>query len=180
MKNTIYIIISIIFLTSVVSAFGIGANYWDENPLYLNPGENRTVELILQNMVGSSEVILSAKVINGTEIATIMDDSTTYSVPAQTKDRKVDLRIEIPKDTPKGTEYLVSVFFRENVEDEGQMLQMATGVKKSFPVIVGKELDPRYEPPPKPPINTKLIIMIILAVIIVAVVIYFLIRKKRH
>ena len=74
------------FLAAGVLAMGVSSPYWDQNPLNLYPGQTENVQLNLQNMVGSDDVTISASITKGSEIASITDASTVYSVPAGTKD----------------------------------------------------------------------------------------------
>ena len=60
MKNKINlmlgIIISVLVLTSAVSAFGVSSPYWEGNPMNIARGDSKIVNLNLQNMVGDEEV----------------------------------------------------------------------------------------------------------------------------
>src|SRR3989339_835888 len=62
MKNMILLFGMVLVSLSVVSAFGVSTPYWDENPLRLAPGESMDVELVLQNMAGSDDVKVRARV----------------------------------------------------------------------------------------------------------------------
>ena len=42
-----------VFLISGVSAFAVSSQYWDDNPVSMNPGETKEITILLQNMAGT-------------------------------------------------------------------------------------------------------------------------------
>ena len=57
----IFSITLFILLSYSVFAFGVSSPYWDENPLYLKPGETKEVTMILQNMVGEDDIKMTGE-----------------------------------------------------------------------------------------------------------------------
>ncbi|MEM1536163.1 MAG: hypothetical protein QXQ82_03210 [Candidatus Pacearchaeota archaeon] len=170
-------VIAFLFSFTSVKAFGVTSPYWKERPLEMAPGEIATVTLLLQNMVGTEHIRVRAEIINGTEIAEIIDPSKEYFVPLGAKNVTVNLRIIIPSSAPEGKEYTIGIAFTTIKPSTGGGVVLGTSIEKYFPVVV------RTPTPPTPPsVQEKkfpiwLIIVIILAVLIF--VIWLLTRKKK-
>jgi hypothetical protein len=144
------ILITLILSTSIASAFGATAPFFENNPLFLAPGDKEKVPILLQNMAGDEDITLIAEVRSGNEIAKLTDQSTQYYVPLGRRDVKANLEISIPNNAKPGSNYEVSVFFRNVAEDdEGNMVQLSGSVITSFNVIVEEEeilIAPKREP----------------------------------
>ncbi len=54
-----------ILLIGLASAFGVGAPYWEDNPLVMERGTTKNVEINLQNMVGNDDVSVKAELKGG-------------------------------------------------------------------------------------------------------------------
>jgi len=149
MKNNIIVfIVTLFILTPFVNAFGATTYHWEDSPLEISPGETKQTELVLQNMVGEKDLYLSAEIIEGSDITSILDDETTYFIPFGSKDVIVNLEVSIPDSYEIGGRQNVVVSFKEAVEDEGQMVQMSGAVSVSIPILV-KELDDTLEGSPE-------------------------------
>ena len=134
-KNTA-ILACLVLSISIVTAYGVTAPYWKENPLRMKAGETRNIELLLQNMVGNEDIILRASILEGEEIATLIDKNLDYKVPFGERELKVKLEIKTPPDAQVNQEYIIHLFFKQVSEKEGGMLELATGVEKIIPVII--------------------------------------------
>ena len=166
----------LILLSMNVSAFAITSYYWDEKPLYLEPGQTVEVQAFgLQNMIGGEDITVKVTPGAGQEIAEITDGSLIYKVPFGRKDIYVNMRVSIPEDTKTGTEYDIGASFSKLTENEGRMIQLTTRIDNSIKIIVGK-------PPEeiKKGVGEKevlgegmLITMLVLIIVIVAVLIYY-------
>ena len=140
-KRLTKIILSIILLITLVynvSAFGISSPYWDENPLYVNPGESKEVVMVLQNMVGNEDITAIAELNSGKEIATLLDKSTTYNIPLGNSNVPISLLIKVPENAKPGQEWQVGVSVKTVAPDTGGV-SIGTGVSKGFKVIVKEE-----------------------------------------
>ena len=172
--------VTLVFAFScVVSAFGAGAPYWSENPLYLEAGESENVVLKLQNMVGDEDVTLRAEVTRGGEVVSLTDSNLDYLVPSKTKDVPVNLRIEVPADAEEGVFYPVSVSFTQVAEEEGRMVRFQGAIIKTFDVIVGAE--PVVEAaagPEAEEVGYSWVWWVVLVVVVI-VLIYIIARKKK-
>ncbi len=174
MKKTIYfsfvLTILTVFLVNSVFAFGVTTWYWKGNPLTMEPGETQKIFLELQNMIGDDDVAAEVKLTKGSEIAEITDSNTIYSVPAKTKDTKVNVRISVPETDPIGRSYTLG-FSIKTVNPGGGGVGLSTGFTKEFDVQVAEK--------PKPPIIEEkpgkgfpwLTLVIAIAIVIVFAVI---------
>lgn len=133
--------ISILLLLSSVYAFGVTTWYWEGNPLKLEPGETKEIYLELQNMVGDNDVNAEVKLIKGSEVAQIIDSSNIYSVPAKTKDTKVNVRVSVPETDQIGKTYTLG-FSIQTVNPAGGGVGLSTGFEKEFDVEVAEKPKP--------------------------------------
>lgn len=170
------LLVFFIFLTEV-SAFGVVSHYFEGNDFVIAPGEVKTAELVLQNMVGEEDIRIKVKMGNGQGIASVTEQ--IYLVRAQTSDTSVPITIKIPKDTSIGTKYKVVVEFETvTVGTGGGAVSFGVGIQTAIPVLVVSE-----EQSPKEAVEKKeipYIIIIILAVLILlAAIIIWLIKRHR-
>ena len=140
-KILVWSIFLLVILSYSVDSFGVSSPYWDENPLYLNPGESKEFEMVLQNMVGDQDITVIAELNSGSEIASLMDESTTYNIPIGNSNTPVKIKINIPEDAKSGQEWQVGVAFKTVVENTGGV-GIGGAVSKGFKVIVKKEQAP--------------------------------------
>ncbi|MBA3064798.1 hypothetical protein FP803_05150 [Candidatus Woesearchaeota archaeon] len=175
-------LIALLLLSPLVSAFGVTAPYWDGNPLIMYPGQTKDFALILQNMVGNEDMVLKAELVSGAEIAALVDEKLEYLVPLGRKDIEVNLRVEIPEDAPLDKEYTIGVSFKQILEDEGKMVQMAGEVGKNIPVIVKSESEvlPEEEETPTPEEERGFpTAMVVLLLVIIVILGYVILKKKK-
>ena len=167
---------------SYVNSFGIAVSYWDDNPLRLEPGDSADVSFRLQNTAGEDEdIMLKAELVEGGEIAMIIDDSTEYFVPARSENVRTNIRISIPENIPLGTRYKVAVAYTKIVEDEGKMVQIAAKIVQNIPVVVGEETVLAEEPQlaQEKEISNVQIILGVIVILVIIVILYFLSKKKK-
>ncbi len=138
-KTTFIVVILLIAFSYGVNAFGVSSPYWDENPLYVQPGETKDVAMSLQNMVGDSDVTAIADLRSGSEIATITDDNKNYLVPLGVSNVPVNLKIQIPVDAKPGKEWNIGITFNTVAENTGGGVGIGSGVTKGFKVIVAEK-----------------------------------------
>ena len=132
---TLIVAISVILSLSLTTAFGVTPIYWKDRPLIMSPGETKVVQIILQNMVGERDVTLKAELIQGKEIAELIDKKE-YLIPLGKDDIKANLKISISKNTKNNDKYTVSISFTEIPGDKGKMLQIAGSAIATFPIII--------------------------------------------
>ena len=133
-----------LFFINLVDAISISGIYSNKNPLEISPGESKTIDFILQNMAGDSDVKFEANITRGFEIARLDDNEVEYLVPLGSNDVKVPVLVKIPREADIGTEYQVKIEFNPlpmKTEGEG-MVQIAVGLAGYFKVnIVEKTED---------------------------------------
>lgn len=166
-KLTLSVLIAGIMLISLVSAFGVSSPYWDGNPLTMARGETKTINLNLQNMVGSGDVTVKAVLVEGADITSLPKD--TYVVKEGTSDTMVPLEISIPKDANPGEITPIKVEFK-TVQDSSKGITMGTGMTVAFNVIAGEAVAET---------NTSMIVGLILAIIILALIIWMILKKRK-
>lgn len=137
---SIVFLFMLLSLCSVVSAVGVTTHYWDEKPLQLYPGQVAETDVVLQNMVpGSEDVTLFAEITEGSDIATLIDSSNEYLVPFGRKDIKVGILISVPANYQLGDVREVVISFKESAGEGEEMVQMATSVAATIPVLIVTE-----------------------------------------
>ena len=186
-KKEMVILSFLLLIIPFINGFGITSMYWDTNPLSLELGQSIDVVLLLQNMVGESDVTLRAELEEGKEIAELTDPNLDYLIPFGRKDISVNVRISIPEDSPIDKEYNVVVSFKQIIPNEARTLQLTSAIKKTIPIkIVGEG---GVQEPEKPPISVTAVTgegkvpsqssYILVGVIFVILAIIFLILKRR-
>lgn len=182
LQKKIALIVSLILMLPLVQAFGVTSSYWDTNPLTLHAGEEKIVELGLQNMVGGEDLTLLAKITEGADIATILGESDKYVIPFGSKDIVAKVLVKLPADAVPGETREVAVSFTQvSDQDEGKMIQMVSGVGKRIPVVVVSD-QPEEVPGKlfsgKGPLSLATILIIALIALIVALLGFLLVRKR--
>lgn len=182
------IVVGLFFLVvlsfvSFAGAFGIAVSYWDpDNPLRLEPGDSATITFRLQNEVGDEDITLRAELVEGAEIASIIDESKTYFVPLGSRDVRTSILVDVPEDTPLGSEYKISVAYTQLVGDEGGMVQVASKIIQNIPVVVGEKTVLAEEPKASPAEEgiSSTSVMIIIGILVIILILYLLLRKKKR
>ena len=179
-KKIIYLsIIALIILSFNVSSFGISSPYWDENSLYVSPGEVKEVIMVLQNMppAGTENIIANVDLNSGYEIAEITDKERKYSVPLGSNNVPVHIKIMIPDDAKPKQEWQVGVSVRTVADNQGGV-GIGSGVNKGFKVIV-KEIT--VEGNNKKPSNFNGVLLMLGVLIIIVLLIKYIYKgKNKH
>ncbi|HJX49999.1 MAG TPA: hypothetical protein VJ438_00890 [Candidatus Nanoarchaeia archaeon] len=166
-KNIILSIVSIILLISLTSAFGVSSPYWDENPLVMDRGETKTVNLNLQNMIGEEDVEVKAFLIEGNDVTSLSED--TFLVKSGTSNTTVPLKISVSKDAIPGETKTVKVELK-TVQEDTQGISMGTGMTIAFDVIAGEAVAET---------STGMIVALIIAILILVAMLWILLKNKK-
>lgn len=147
MKNKINLIFLEVLLFIIISlninAAGVSSPYWDENPMYVQPGEIKEFSYTLQNMVGNEDITLKAEIEAGSDIMEFVDEDNLYEVPFGRSDVVAKMKITVPKNAKEGDEWSVGVKFTTATQNvEGKPLAIGSAFSKGFKVIVGKKPEP--------------------------------------
>jgi len=187
-----------ILLSGSVLAFAISREHMEKNEngnpqLFLSPGDSKGMTFVAQNGGGAtSDITITASVVEGSEIIEIIDSSNIYTVPAG---GRVDINtlISIPGNARIGDSYTVALTFSTVSVGIGGGFAFGSGIQQKFNVVIGEEpavveepegvlqVVPEEEAPtPSIPIpKTNLVIIVIVVLIILIVIIYLIIRKRK-
>jgi len=160
----------LVLLSANVLAFAVSSAYEPGiKSLEINPGETKDIVVILQNMAPpEQDLIAKVTMTQGGEIATLLDEDATYSVPFGEK-ANVEIRVTIPKKVDIGTSYDIELSIVTSTGEEGGF-GFSGGNEKTIPVIITKKEGTG--------INSW-IYLVILVLIILIVVIFKNIDKKK-
>jgi hypothetical protein len=127
----------VVFLMGEVSGFGVATLYSDSYPLRMQPGQSKETFFLLSNVVeGDSDVVINSDLIDGDEVASLVNANNRYSVPFGVE-LEVPVVVQIPENAVPGTEYRVRAMFKPvPTEVEGVNIQFLVNIGKSFPVVV--------------------------------------------
>jgi len=172
------ILVLALSLVSFVSAVAVGGQYSTDNPLKMYPGEVKQTSFGLQNLAGTDDLKFQASVENGSELVSLIDDSTEYFLPTGTRDHLVNVEVKVPNDAEIGTTYDVRIRFTPiplgAEEAGGTGAVLASGLSKYFTIEVVEKPEELEKG-----MSTTWIILGILAVVIVLVVVFLILKKKK-
>lgn len=182
MKKQIIILITFIAIISLfeqVSASGIVSPFWPGNPNKVVPGEEGSVTMTIQNMVGEEDLTFKVTLLRNDEnIASV--DEKEYSVPANTADTQVLLRYEIPENVAPGKTYTVTVSFETVTSGEGGGVTMGTGMDMTIPFEVVAQTEPSQSPPTSAiGLSISAYLAILTAVFIIVILVILVTRKRK-
>ena len=118
-----------------IAAFAVSSSYWSGNPLQLSPGESKNFSIVLQNLGGTSDLTLKAKISSGSEVIKIIDSSDIYTVPAGDK-TKVNFEAVIPSDAEPGKTYDAKIDFSEVKQSSSGEFGFGSAIGQGFSIIV--------------------------------------------
>ncbi len=155
-----------------VAAFAISSDYWSGYPLKLAPGEAKEFSLILQNLVGTSDLRLKAVVSTGSSVLRFVNPEEVYVVPLG-ETRTVDLVANVPADSKPGQVYNVKIDFLEVASGSGGEFKLGTAIGQGFDIIV--------LPGEVAELNKNIILYVVAGVILLAIIAFILVRilKKK-
>ena len=172
------LLITIILFSSFVSAFGVGAAYYKENPLKISAGESKEIIFNLQNGPGPNDVIAQPSITQGSGILELINsEKVLVAVGASVN---IKTRITIPKDAKIGDVYPIQMTFTTISKGESTF-GLSSSVSRKFDVIIvptAEEIAREARLAEQGPITTEIIIAVILVFIII-LVIWIKIKKKK-
>ena len=174
-------ILTLLVLTSLISATGVSTPYWSSNPLKLGPGESTTISLGLQNMVGTEDVTLRASITKGNEIATIVDENQGYLILLGSDNVTVNIEVKIPEDAEVNKVYDVEVSFLQvsAAGDGGGFFSVASAFVQGIPVlVVGEPTESAIYQAASETGNNSLL-WIILGLVLLLIILIVLKNRKR-
>ena len=171
----IYGVLLCVFLLPTILAFAVSSQYYENNPLYMQPWETTETFFTLQNIAGTKNVTLRAEITYGKEILKLVDNNETYKVPLGEK-VKVNFKISTPADAKIGDKFPITLTFT-TITSSQEPIAIGSSIGKGFEVIIGQPSDFREVPKEKTKIST--IIYILIGIIILIVIIFLLQKRKK-
>ena len=180
MKKLIYLVFVVfsILLVDSISSVGVASPVWQGNPLRISPGETKTVNLELQNMVGNEDVTIRAVLKRGFEIASTKEKE--YFVKAGTKDVAVPVVVSIPDGVLVDTSYQVTVSFQTVTPGSSGRVALGTGIDTTFDVLVVESEPVALSPEKYPESEIFLVIAVVIILIAIILIVWFFSRRKKH
>src|SRR4030042_59306 len=126
-------LIVIILFSSFVSAFGVGAAYYKENPLKISAGETKEIIFNLKNGPGPEDIIASSSITQGSGILELID-SENVLVPVGGS-VNIRTKITIPNDAKIGDTYPIEMTFK-TVSGGAGTFGLSSSVSRGFDVII--------------------------------------------
>jgi len=128
----------ILLLSLNVNSVGVSSPYWNDYPLYAQPGTVKEIMFVLQNYVGSEDISMKAEIEGDSSIIQLLDTNSIYDVPLGSE-TPIKAKITIPSDAKEGDSWDVGVKFTVTSKSiDNQPLSIGTAYVKSFKVIVGQ------------------------------------------
>ncbi len=189
-KRTIFLVLAILIILPVAYGFGVTTPYWNENPLVMSPGQTVEFTLLLQNMVGEEDITALAEVSSGAQFVEITDPIKEYSVPLNTRDKEIHLKVDIPQEAING-DYILGITVTTLPTGGAGMVQFKTAIEQKIPlkIINGapqpepidltppvKQEEPAVQEKPK---SSGTLLVSLLVLIAIAVIIAILATRKK-
>ncbi|MBI4116751.1 hypothetical protein HY449_03330 [Candidatus Pacearchaeota archaeon] len=171
-KKVFIFLATLILFSSSVLAFAVSSQYYEGNPLYLQPGETRDVKIMLQNHAGTEDVSIKTEISEGKEIVELKDSNDIFLVPQGGK-TDVYFKISAPFNAKKGDVFPVTLMFASSTVGGEDPIGLSGSIGKGFNVVIGEPSDFEAK-------EAKFSPKVIYGLIgVVLVVIAFLIARKK-
>lgn len=157
-----------------VNAFAISSKYYEDNPLFVAPGDTKEVELTLQNLAGTEDVKVKAEVSRGTEVIELIDASDIYTIPVGGK-ITARFKVEMPKNAKVKDTYSIDIRFTTVTEGELGALGLGSSIIQRFDVIAGENSSIFEEKP----IPLYEYVAIGIAAVLILIILVILAKKKK-
>jgi hypothetical protein len=174
----IKIVLATIFLIGFINAAGIASLYHETNPLSMNYGETKIVDLNLQNMVGEEDITVKVIIKQGGDIVTLEKDA--YTAAAGTSDTIIPLTIKIPSNYGKQSQ-TIEIETKTVTSGQGGMVNLGTGWTTTFNVLLSeKQTDNTNSGGTSDSgSSTGKMIALTIAIIALILIIFFVMKRKR-
>ena len=175
-KKVFLFLIAMILSVNSILAFAVSSRYYEDNPLYLQPGESTETFFTLQNLASPNDVSLQARIIKGEEIIELTDSSEIYYVPTGEK-KIVNFIVAAPIDAKKGDVFPVTILFTTMTVGEGP-IALGGSVGKGFNLVIGEPSDFNEDGTLKTNITLIYTIVVLIAIATVLGVVFYLRKNK--
>ena len=174
-KEIFLVMVSLILFSSSVFAFAVSSQYYEGNPMYLQPGESTEMFFTLQNLASEEDVRLQAEITDGANIIELTDASDIYDVRVGEK-VKVNFMVTAPADAKKGDSFPVTIMFGTITSGEGP-IGLSGNIGKGFNVVIGEPSD--FDENGNLKTNISWIISLALAIVVIGTAVFYLRRNKK-
>ncbi len=174
--------------TSLTDAVGITTPFFDDRvEMYTN--DRMVITFLLQNMIGGEDLDATVEILEGSEIARIVDGPTIH-IPYGRKD--IPLNVELTTPANPLPSYIVDFMVKTVVPKERRQIQISTGLEKRFTVIVKDGVRPvaapvQTAPVPQPVVEQSAALkaprqksLLAAALIILIFILYRLVKKHKQ
>ncbi len=128
----LFSVLSILFLISDVSAFGISTPYLEANTLYVNPSNNYVYTITLQNG-DDQDYYVDINYSSTNNVANLK--KTRYYTPANTYDTKIYFDIIISKDAKVGETYILD-YVAKPKGNSTDTIPLGVEIRRSITIVV--------------------------------------------
>ncbi len=188
-------VVSLLLFGSIPFALALGLTFpFFGSSVEVYEGETTVVTFILQNMVGEKDINVRVQVLEGQEVAQLIDGKEVYLVPFGRKDIPINLQLKAPEN-PKDV-YPVRFSVTTLPEEGGRQVELAVGLEKRLEVTVQKGKRPvaqvvQTEAVPQPVVEQPLRregatlmeearnAVIIVLVVVILIVLYRIVKKHK-
>jgi len=134
------VIVLTIMMCSLVSAFALTSWYHNLNYLKVEPGETKEVVFGAFQNSGDEDAILNIELVEGNEIAELTDENLdSFIIPAGELNVPLNVKVSIPEDAIEGSEYKISIRYKEiRISEDTGMIIIIESKTSSIPVLVEK------------------------------------------
>ena len=174
-QQTGILLLAVILLTNFVSAFGVGAAYYNENPLLISAGESIEVVFNLQNGPGPDDITARTNLVKGSEILKLTDTGDILVAVGASID--IITEITIPNDAKVGDVYPIEIEFTTVTESGAGNFGLGGSVGRKFDVIIVPSEEQKAKAEKQKMIFSYLAYLII-GIIIIVIIIRFVFKKK--
>src|SRR3989344_5269782 len=174
-KEFFLAVLSIILVSTGILAFAVSSQYYNGNPLYLQPGESMEMFFTLQNLASEEGVRLQAAITEGENIIEVTDSSDIYNVPSGEK-TKVNFIVTAPADAKKGDSFPITIMFGTITSGEGP-IGLSGNIGKGFNIVIGEPSD--FDENGNLKTNISWIISLALAIVVIGTAVFYLRRNKK-
>jgi len=168
-----------IMLCSLVSAIGFSYGYGKKNLLTVYPGETKIVQIPLQT-IKTEEIRAKVILLDDGGIASIEDKE--YLISSE-KEGIVDVRLVIPNDAVVGSEYTVTLEFREINPTAGEgtvgLVASIAGLDMHA-YVIERPAEEEPEQPAEEGLGATWLLLLVIVVVAVIAITYFIIKNRRN
>ena len=177
-----YFLVSLVVLLMVfpmISAVALSQDYHNLNPLRVSPGDSVDVVFGRFQNNGDVDKTIEITLVDDAGIATLLNDGLdSFVISAGDSNVPLNVRVSIPADVVKGTEYTILVNYKDvSSSDASGMITFTDSKTVSIPVIADEALEnPSDSEQDKS--SLFLWIAIIVGVILIGLIIFWIIKLR--